>query len=87
MAKNTPANAGSLGSIPRSGRWSGVRSNNPLQYSCLKSPMDRAVWWATVHGVTESQAQLSTHATPPQVTVYGLLAKNGQASVIFRTFT
>ena len=30
-----------------------------LQYSCLD--MDRRVWWATVHGVTKSQAQLSTH--------------------------
>ena len=23
------------------------------QYSCLGNPMDRGVWWATVHGVTE----------------------------------
>ena len=22
-----------------------------LQYSCLKNPMDRGTWWATVHGV------------------------------------
>ena len=28
---------------------------NPLQYSCLKNPMDRGAWWAIVHGVTESQ--------------------------------
>ena len=38
---------------------------NPLQYSCLENPMDRGTWWATVHGVTESQTQLkqlSTHA-------------------------
>ena len=27
---------------------------NPLQYSCLENPMDRGVWWATVHGVTKS---------------------------------
>ena len=27
---------------------------NPLQYSCLENPMDRGVWPATVHGVTES---------------------------------
>ena len=24
-----------------------------------KNPMDKGVWWATVHGVTESQIQLS----------------------------
>ena len=32
---------------------------NPLQYSCLENPMDRGGWWATVHGVTKSQTQLS----------------------------
>ena len=26
-----------------------------LQYSCLKNPMDRGTWWATVHRVTESR--------------------------------
>ena len=26
----------------------------PLQYSCLENPVDRGAWWATVHGVTES---------------------------------
>ena len=31
---------------------------NPLQYSCLENPMDRGAWWATVHGVTQSQAWL-----------------------------
>ena len=24
----------------------------PLHYSCLKNPMDRGAWWATVHGVS-----------------------------------
>ena len=27
------------------------RAGIPLQYSCLENPMDRWVWWATVHGV------------------------------------
>ena len=35
--------------------------SNPLQYSCLESPVDRGAWWATVHGVAKSQTQLSTH--------------------------
>ena len=30
-------------------------NGNPLQYFCLENPMDRGVWWAKVHGVTESQ--------------------------------
>ena len=42
------------GSIPWSGRSPGEGNGNPLQYSCLENPMDRGVWWATVHGVTKS---------------------------------
>ena len=34
-------------------------NGNPLQYSGLENPMDRGAWRATVHGVTESQTQLS----------------------------
>ena len=30
-----------------------------LAWSILASPMDRGAWWATVHGVTKSQTQLS----------------------------
>ena len=29
-------------------------NENALQYSCLKNPMDRGAWGATVHGITES---------------------------------
>ena len=48
------ANAGDTGSVPGSGRSSGEGNRNSLQYSCLGNPMDREAWWATVHGVTES---------------------------------
>ena len=37
----------------------GEGNGTPLQYSCLENPMDRGAWWATVHGVTKSQTQLS----------------------------
>ena len=30
-------------------------NGNPLQYSYLGNPMNRGAWWATVHGVTESE--------------------------------
>ena len=40
VGKNTPANPGDLGSIPGWGRSPGGGSDNPLQYSCLKNPMD-----------------------------------------------
>ena len=36
----------------------GEGKGNPLQYSCLENPRDRGAWWATVHGVTQSQTQL-----------------------------
>ena len=32
----------------------GEGNGNLLQYSCLENPTDRGTWWATVHGVTES---------------------------------
>ena len=59
VVKNLPTNAGDMGSIPGSGRSLGVRSSNPLQHSCLDNLLDREAWWATVHGVTKSQTQLS----------------------------
>ena len=42
--------AGDAGSISRSGRSPGEGNGNPLQYSCLESPMDREAWQATVYG-------------------------------------
>ena len=39
--------------IPRSGRSPGGGHDNPLQYSCLKNPVDRGDWGATVHGVAK----------------------------------
>ena len=29
-------------------------NGSPVPYSCLKNPMDREAWRATVHGVTKS---------------------------------
>ena len=62
MVKNLPANTGDAGGvdlIPWSGRSPGGGHGNPLQYSCQEKPKDRGAWWATVHGVTKSQTQLS----------------------------
>ena len=57
--KDSACNEGDAGSIPGLKRSSGGRNGNPLQYSCLENPMDRGAWWATVHGVTKSQTQLT----------------------------
>ena len=62
--KNLPADARDTGSIPGWGRSPGGGNDNPLQYSCMKSSMERGAWQATVHGVTKSQTRLkglSTH--------------------------
>ena len=46
-------NAGDLGSFPGLGISPREGNGKPLQYSCLRSPMNRGVWQATVHGVTK----------------------------------
>jgi len=59
--KNPPAYAGDIrdmGSSPGSGRSAGGEHGNPLQYSCQENPMDRGVWWATVHRVAKGWTQL-----------------------------
>ena len=60
VVKNLPANAGDvrdMGLIPELGRSPGGGHGNPLQRPCLENFIDRA-WWATVHGVTQSQTRL-----------------------------
>ena len=57
--KASASNVGNPGSIPGLGRSPGEGNGNPLQYSCLKNPMDGGAWWATVHRVAKSQTRLS----------------------------
>ena len=47
------------GLIIGSGRSPGEGTGYPLHYSCLDNSMDRGAWQATVHGITETWAQLS----------------------------
>ena len=61
VVKNLPANAGhirNVGLISVLERPPGGENGNPLQYSRLEYPTDRAAWWATVHRVTKSWTQL-----------------------------
>jgi len=44
VVKNPHANAGDTGLISGSERCPGGGHGNPLQYSCLKNPMDRGAW-------------------------------------------
>ena len=57
--KESACSAGDPGLIPGLGRSPGEGNGNPLQYSCLENSMDGGAWQATVHGVTNSQTQLS----------------------------
>ena len=62
MVKNPPANGGDArdtGPILGLGRPPGGENGNPLQYSCLKNPMDRGAWQTTAHGVTKSWTGLN----------------------------
>ena len=45
--KESACSAGDPGLIPGSGRSPGAGNGYPLQYTCLKIPMDRGVWQAT----------------------------------------
>jgi len=67
VIKNWPANTGDTGDsglIPESARSPGKENGNPLQFSCLENPMDRAAWRATVHGVAK---ELDMRATEHMV--------------------
>ena len=60
VGKESACNAGDLGSIPGSRRSPGEGNGNPLQYSCLKNPMDRGTLKATVHRVARVGHDLAT---------------------------
>ena len=61
IVKNLPANAGDLrevGSISGLGRSPGEGHGNPLQYSCLETPLDGGAWWVIVRKIAQSWTQL-----------------------------
>ena len=65
--KESACNAGDPALIPGSGRSPG--SGNPLQYSCLGSPLGRGTWQATVHGVARVVPDLASKTTKPTVSL------------------
>ena len=65
--KESTCNAGDLGSTSGLGRSPGEGKGYPLQSSCLENPVDRGAWWATVHGVRESDTTEATEHTGPRV--------------------
>ena len=57
VGKESACNARDLVSIPGLGRSPGEGNGNPLQYSCLGSPMNRRAWLQSV-GSQNSRTQL-----------------------------
>ena len=57
VGKESACHAGDsrdAGLIPGLGRSPRGGHGSPLQYSCLKNPMDRGAWQATVQGYKDS---------------------------------
>ena len=81
LGKNLPANTGAASSISGLGRSPGGRNGNPLQYSCLRNPMDRGAWWSAFQRVSKSQTKLATHAW------YQVWSPSQGTSVMLRTWT
>ena len=71
MVKNPPAMMETwIGSLS----WEDPLEEGMTTHSSIlacRMPMDRGAWWATVHGVTKSQSQLSgtAHQTTPPATL------------------
>ena len=59
VVNSASASAGNMGSIPWSGRSSGEKYGNPLQYSCQENPMDRGAL-ATVQGLHKELDRATT---------------------------
>ena len=53
VGKESPCSVEDLCLIPGLGRSLGEGNGNPLHYSCLKNPMERGAWQATVQWVAE----------------------------------
>ena len=85
VGKESACSAGDPASIPGSGRSPGEGNGSPLQASCLENPMDRGVWWATIHGVARVGQSLalkgkrdpSSGCAPPLLAGSGALAGVG----------
>ena len=58
-SKESACDVGNPASVPGWERSPGEENGNPRQYPCLENPMDRGAWWASVHGVTQSQTRPS----------------------------
>ena len=68
--KESACNAGDVGSIPESGKYTGEANDNLLQYSCLGNSMDRGGWQAIVNGVAKVGVHLAIKQPPLHMYVH-----------------
>ena len=74
LVKNLPTGARdrrNAGSFPGLGRSPGKGHGNPLQYSCLKKPIDRRAWQVAVHGIAESDTNEATKHSHMHISISG----------------
>ena len=61
--KNPPAKTADTDSITGLGRSPGEEKDSPLQYSCVKNPMDREAWQAQSTGTQTNGTGLGNWTT------------------------
>ena len=64
--KESACSARDPSSVSWLGRSPGEGNGYPLQYSCLKSLMDRGACWTAIHGVTVNPTRLGDCAQQEQ---------------------
>ena len=70
MVENLCLQCGRPGLDPWSGKIPAEGNGYPLQYSCLKNPLDRVVWQATVHG-GHKMSDMPEQLTHNELEVFG----------------
>ena len=71
VIKESACYSGDPSSIHGLERSLGEGNGNPLQYSCLRNPMDRGAWQSTAYGVTKGQMQLTRFTVSSYTVVLG----------------
>ena len=72
--------------MPWWGRAPEEGNSNPHQYSYLRNPMDREAWWATVHGVTESDMRLKNNKVTGRLPDWRAQAKRYPQVILVRHY-
>ena len=81
---NSAGNTGDISSILGSVRSPGEGNGILLHYSCLKNPIDKGAWWATVHGGSK-ESDMTEHInsnSPRLQSLYSLCKSTGNLALI-----